>query len=1125
MTESRFEKEKRSGIVTELRSAFDDNETGRALDLLRKVSKARGAPVRLSASLYTKGIRAAIDADDVPLADWLLGQGRLHEADRADHWDKLLRRIGVAKVRGIREATEQRDWALAAGRLQELARTATPEDLGTVQSARRLLQDWVGVLRDEAALQVVLGVDGPDKLPEEAVLLGTQARMKLGATEAALNIVQERQRVVAPTEKMRRLEARLRSHLGDVEGALAILLPLWESGVPSLLPAVVDRLIELRDFDRCELILTEAHETAGGAPGSAIRLAHINLMRSMGRHQQALDEARALEGVLAPDEHLRLLVKVAAEGRHFETLNGLLLKVDGLLDGEAASRRNAAGIAEILATNWRYSPNWKPLERGLSALEQLVLAPREAVKLAGVRVSQGRYDLARTVLQRSLELFPSSPQLRQRLSVVLGVIGDPKGITSARSDLLEHMPPGIGLNVLAGADPTAWREQDIPALMQCAVNSREKGVTTNFFRGLVRTKLSAAQFSAIFDTVANNISPANAARIEIVRATAVDHHRLESSALEPVDFQEFLTSAEDNHRRVMNSLRACVANVSPEMSPSHRRWMENCLEAYEKIDSKSDWSTLMSGQSFAHAAILAGQLMKRIVEKQPTSAIRIGDGEGTFLPAHEECLPYVEADRDMIQQMWWGEARLSSAQASTIVPAFREAVDQADIIGLIPPARLVIADLKQLDIKHGARGILNGLAYFDAPGKRLPLMASAHFHEDLRTWNLWPEIFSATSRVSWISCHDLGDFLWNVHGVETRKGIRIPGEHKYAVLFSNPEWQGKEREFTLLDRHEEVCRTIDPEPGEVFLVAAGWLGKIYCDIVRNRGGIGLDIGSLADRWMGFNTRGGRQISMAPPSVGTAFIRDTPLPKIDIAPRILGRSDVVRSTIDGRYNIGRPGDADGQPARVRKTLRVVGHPRCATGYMATLFSSFGIEIGHETLLKDGIASWMHVVADDRVPYGDGGTGVDFDHTVVVVRSPRDAIPSIMVENAVEASFNFRRQHILRATGEDICGYTRPLDRALASFLAWYDMSLNMGPDALFRAESAEAEVKAWLSTWRDVPVNDAGGISGYNSTHVAKRSLLEKPSLSASDWQSVDPALMNRLALFCERFGYEFPLAG
>ncbi len=43
-------------------------------------------------------------------------------------------------------------------------------------------------------------------------------------------------------------------------------------------------------------------------------------------------------------------------------------------------------------------------------------------------------------------------------------------------------------------------------------------------------------------------------------------------------------------------------------------------------------------------------------------------------------------------------------------------------------------------------------------------------------------------------------------------------------------------------------------PGMLFLVGAGLFGKVYCQWIKERGGIGLDIGSVMDPWVGINTR-------------------------------------------------------------------------------------------------------------------------------------------------------------------------------------------------------------------------------------------------------------------------------
>ena len=57
------------------------------------------------------------------------------------------------------------------------------------------------------------------------------------------------------------------------------------------------------------------------------------------------------------------------------------------------------------------------------------------------------------------------------------------------------------------------------------------------------------------------------------------------------------------------------------------------------------------------------------------------------------------------------------------------------------------------------------------------------------------------------------------------------------------------------DYFNDLCSSISVAyKGEVFLVAAGFLGKIYCNIIKEQGGIALDIGSAADYWLNYNTR-------------------------------------------------------------------------------------------------------------------------------------------------------------------------------------------------------------------------------------------------------------------------------
>lgn len=80
----------------------------------------------------------------------------------------------------------------------------------------------------------------------------------------------------------------------------------------------------------------------------------------------------------------------------------------------------------------------------------------------------------------------------------------------------------------------------------------------------------------------------------------------------------------------------------------------------------------------------------------------------------------------------------------------------------------------------------------------------------------------------------------------------IPGESR---LPANALVRGPVPHFP--DRYRELRRELKvPRRGAVFLIAAGLPGKVYCDWLKMRGAIAIDIGSIVDAWMGFDTRPG-----------------------------------------------------------------------------------------------------------------------------------------------------------------------------------------------------------------------------------------------------------------------------
>ncbi len=57
------------------------------------------------------------------------------------------------------------------------------------------------------------------------------------------------------------------------------------------------------------------------------------------------------------------------------------------------------------------------------------------------------------------------------------------------------------------------------------------------------------------------------------------------------------------------------------------------------------------------------------------------------------------------------------------------------------------------------------------------------------------------------------------------------------------------------DLYEKLVAGIKvPRPGALFLVGAGFCGKLYADAIKRKGGIAVDVGSLFDLWAGRFTR-------------------------------------------------------------------------------------------------------------------------------------------------------------------------------------------------------------------------------------------------------------------------------
>lgn len=241
---------------------------------------------------------------------------------------------------------------------------------------------------------------------------------------------------------------------------------------------------------------------------------------------------------------------------------------------------------------------------------------------------------------------------------------------------------------------------------------------------------------------------------------------------------------------------------------------------------------------------LAEWLKQRVVSREPTAAVRFGDGEARLLLTRE-------GDRKAVDDMaleLQGQAAILFAPEETlqIRRQVSYAFDRADVLGILPGK----VDLER---RRAWMEKLRGL--YDervAAGRRPVELAPCIFGMELLEDLL--ELIPGR-RMSVVSCRDLKPVLESRWGMEDIVAYQVPSQ--YARRYVDGAYEAAMHHVPVWpDAHRKVASELTVrERGEVFLVGAGMFGKDLCIEIRDRGGIAIDMGSALDRFAGKVTRG------------------------------------------------------------------------------------------------------------------------------------------------------------------------------------------------------------------------------------------------------------------------------
>jgi len=201
----------------------------------------------------------------------------------------------------------------------------------------------------------------------------------------------------------------------------------------------------------------------------------------------------------------------------------------------------------------------------------------------------------------------------------------------------------------------------------------------------------------------------------------------------------------------------------------------------------------------------------------------------------------------------------------------------------------------------------------------------------------------------------------------------------------------------------------------------------------------------------------------------------------------------------------------------KRILVIGHPRTGTGYTAKLLQSWGLDVQHERMGKDGISHWgMAVGGDNPVIFSNFIDNITFNdikwETIIYcVRDPKTSIPSIAyTENTNKESFEYRMKwgKFLNRDNEII--------NSINSITSWDRLiHNNVKPDFIFRIEDESRKLFDYLKNKNiEVKWNDSV-IGKPQNTRQHKRwsTLVEENDYVAGRYK-------RKINEYCIKYGYK-----
>ncbi|WP_139114786.1 tetratricopeptide repeat protein [Rhizorhabdus dicambivorans] len=445
---------------------------------------------------------------------------------------------------------------------------------------------------------------------------------------------------------------------------------------------------------------------------------------------------------------------------------------------------------------------------------------RAGEMLAGL----GEAERARETLQKGVALDGPTAPLQAALARQLRTMGDLDGAALwLRGTMLRARPDARLLTTLASIELEAGRAGCAEALLAAAVRFRTNDAAGLAIDGrqlwaLGRPDLAMTPFVLAYARGYRD----EAYLADFGRLLALDGMPVIDEAL------QLQAGAQAAHYKL-----SAVYFADPRT-----------VRLAQERETSRQWVFTDDMVAFLRAAIARGE---------PFSWIRLGESEARFLLCHRPEMrgPLTDGEIEFVGRYIWRNwhgadiRRADPARLEGLAKQLEEAIVDADLLGVPSSPRFAnepehTGSLAALD-RHMERLAPRGryCEFFDS----LILNERVPFYAD---------ILEGIDFIGSVGPHaGLAELLARQLGIPNSASYVIPGESR---LGRPQDAADRGTHFPeVFDRLMKEIRV--PHRGAVFLVAGGMLGKLYCDRIKQLGGIAFDIGAVVDAWMGYNTRG------------------------------------------------------------------------------------------------------------------------------------------------------------------------------------------------------------------------------------------------------------------------------